>query len=96
MTLTKYDLVKLIQKQNGYTKQQSIEMVDTVIQQIRSSLENGDDILISGFGKFQVKQKYARRGRNPATGEELTLEPRKVVTFRCSGILKDKLNGKGE
>ena len=96
MTLTKNDLVKLIQKQNGCTKQESMGMVDTVIQQIRSSLENGDDILISGFGKFQVKQKDARRGRNPATGEELTLEPRKVVTFKCSGTLKDKLNGKDE
>ena len=92
MTLSKNDLVKLIQKRNGYTATHSAEIVDTVIQQIKSSLESGEDVLISGFGKFQVKQKNARKGRNPATGEELMLKPRKVITFKCSGTLKDKLN----
>ena len=93
MTLTKNNLIKLIQDQNGYTQQQSAEMVNTVIQQIKHSIENGNDVLISGFGKFQVKQKDARRGRNPGTGESIMLEARKVVTFKCSGVLTDKVNG---
>jgi integration host factor subunit alpha len=61
---------------------------------IKRSLAAGDDVLISGFGKFNVRQKATRRGRNPATGEDMTLEPRKVVTFKCSALLKEKLNGK--
>ena len=93
MTLTKNDLIKLIQKGNGYTASHSAEIVDTVITQIKSSLESGEDVLISGFGKFQVKEKNARKGRNPATNEEMMLEPRKVVTFKCSRTLRDKVNG---
>ena len=93
MTLTKNDLAKLIQKGNGYTAIQSAEIVDTVIGQIRSSLESGDDVLISGFGKFQVKEKNARKGRNPATGDDMMLSARKVVTFKWSRTLRDKVNG---
>ena len=93
MTLTKNDLVKLIQKGNGYTATQSAEMVETVLQLIKSSLESGEDVLILGFGKFQVKQKNARRGRNPATGDDMMLRARKVVTFKCSRTLRDKVNG---
>ena len=93
MTLTKNDLIKLIQKENGYTASLSAEMVDTVMEQIKSSLESGDDVLISGFGKFRVKQKNARRGRNPATDDDMMLRARRVVTFKCSGTLRDKVNG---
>ena len=92
MTLTKADLIKIISDQNGYQKIKSTEIVETLLEIIKSTLESGDDVLVSGFGKFCVKQKRERRGRNPATGEYLMLAPRKIVTFRCSGKLKDKIN----
>ena len=60
---------------------------------IKSALESGEDVLISGFGKFCVKEKRLRRGRNPATGEDMMLVPRKVITFRCSKLLREKING---
>ena len=60
----------------------------------KRTLESGEDVMISGFGKLCVKEKKQRRGRNPATGEDMMLEPRRVVTFRCSGQLRDKINGK--
>jgi integration host factor subunit alpha len=70
--------------------------VETLIELIKQTLESGDDVLISGFGKFYVKEKAARKGRNPATGEELMLKGRRVVTFRCSQKLQAMLNdGKG-
>jgi integration host factor subunit alpha len=93
MTLTKKGLIKSIQKQNGYTQNQSIEIVETILEQIKSSLESGDDVLISGFGKFCVKQKNEGRGRNPVIGESMMLRPRTVVTFKCSRTLRDKING---
>ena len=93
MALTKADIVELIAEQNGFTKNQSIEIVQTLIQIIKSTLASGDDVLVSGFGRFCVRNKGLRRGRNPATGESLMLDARKVVTFKYSGVLKDRLNG---
>jgi integration host factor subunit alpha len=93
MTLTKKDLLQNIQKLNDYTAAQSAELLDCVIDRIKSSLENGDDVLISGFGKFSVNEKNSRKGRNPATGDKMMLDPRRVVTFKCSGTLRGKLNG---
>lgn len=75
-------------------KWRSSELVDSVFETIKRTLESGEDVLISGFGKFSVRQKSQRRGRNPQTGEPITLAPRKVVTFNCSGVLKDKINGR--
>jgi integration host factor subunit alpha len=69
----------------GYTRKKSIETVETVLELIKRSLESGEDVLISGFGKFCVKEKAERRGRNPATGEDMILKPRRVVTFRARG-----------
>jgi len=66
-----------------------------LLEIIKNTLENGQDVLISGFGKFCVKEKNSRRGRNPQTGKDLTLEARRVVTFKCSSALKDKINSKG-
>jgi integration host factor subunit alpha len=94
MALTKKDLIQNIQKLNDYTEAQSVELLDCVMGHIKNSLENGDDVLISGFGKFCVKEKDSRKGRNPATGDEMILDHRRVVTFKCSGTLKGKLNGK--
>jgi integration host factor subunit alpha len=93
MTLTKAHIVETLAKQNGYTKKQSVQMVETLLELIKRSLESGENVLISGFGKFCMKEKKQRRGRNPSTGEDMTLEPRKVVTFTCSRKLRDKING---
>ena len=93
MALTKVEMVNSISDQIGYTKNQASEIVETILEIIKSSLESGDDFLISGFGKFCVKEKGERRGRNPSTGEDMILEPRKVVTFRTSGIFREKING---
>jgi len=93
MTLTKAKLIETIADQIGYPKNHSSEIVETLLELIKGSLESGDDVLISGFGKFCVREKGERRGRNPSTGDDMILEPRRVVTFRCSGKLKEKLNG---
>ena len=93
MTLTKAKIVEEVSEQNGYPKNQSIEMIETLLEIIKSTLESGEDVLISRFGKFCVRDKKARRGRNPATGEDMMLGQRRVVTFRCSGKLRDKING---
>jgi integration host factor subunit alpha len=93
MTLTKDDLVKTLAKENGFQKKRSIEIVETLIGIIKSRLSSGEHVLISGFGKFCVKEKRERRGRNPVTGEGIMLSPRRVVTFKCSGRLRDKING---
>ncbi len=94
MTLTKAQLVESINNQIGLTKNKSSEIVETCLEIIKSELESGEDVLISGFGKFCVKEKKERKGRNPATGDAMMLAPRRVVTFKCSGKLKDMINGK--
>jgi integration host factor subunit alpha len=91
-TLTKEDLVTAIAEANGYPRIQAVELVETLLELIKSRLASGEDILISGFGKFSVKEKRERRGRNPATGDNMMLRPRKVVTFKCSGQLRGKIN----
>jgi len=93
MSLTKDDIVKALAKGNGYQLNQSVELIETLLELIKSELSSGKDVLISGFGKFCVKEKRERRGRNPATGESIMLESRRVVTFRCSRQLRDRING---
>ena len=93
MTLTKAHIVEAICEQIGFNKKQSAEAVESLLEIIKRSLESGEDILISGFGKFCVNEKQARRGRNPATGDDLMLTPRRVVTFKCSGKLRERING---
>ena len=92
MTLTKVNIVEAVAEHIGYPKGQSIEMIETLLEIIKRTLESGEDVLVSGFGKFCVKTKHERRGRNPATGKDMMLEPRRVVTFWCSGRLRDKVN----
>jgi len=94
MTLTKAQLVESINNKIGLTKNKSSEIVETCLEIIKSELESGEDVLISGFGKFCVKEKKERKGRNPATGDTMMLAPRRVITFKCSGKLKDMINGK--
>jgi len=90
--LTKNDIVAKV-NDLGFTKKKSIETVESLLEIVKETLEDGDDLLVSGFGKFCVKEKKKRRGRNPSTGSDLTLRERKVVTFKCSGKLRSKING---
>ena len=92
MTQTKHDIVEQVYNEIGFPKNQSIEIVESLFELIKKTLESGEDVMISGFGKFSVKEKKERKGRNPATGENLMLKPRKVVTFKCSGKLRGKMN----
>ena len=92
MTLTKADIVNRLYKSEMFKKTDAVRYVETLLEIIKSRLESGEDVLISGFGKFCVKDKRARRGRNPHTGEDLMLEPRRVVTFKPSGVLRQKVN----
>jgi len=92
MALKKSQITDAIAEQNGFTKKQSTETVETILEIIKSTLASGEDVLISGFGKFRVNDKRERKGRNPATGEDMMLAPRRVVTFKCSGKLRDRIN----
>lgn len=92
MTLTKAMIVDAIHEQLGYPKNKSAEMLEMLLELIKGNLEKGEDVLISGFGKFCVKAKNQRRGRNPATGADMILDQRRVVTFRCSHLLREKIN----
>jgi integration host factor subunit alpha len=93
MALTKKDVVDQVQNQLGFQKNKSVELTESLPEIIKSSLESGDDVLLSGFGKFCVKDRSERKGRNPATGEDAILPARRVVTFKCSGKLREKVNG---
>ncbi len=93
MTFTKADLAQQIyQNHEGVTKTQATEAVEAFLRISKDTLIGGSDLLLSGFGKFNVKKKSQRKGRNPQTGNELILEARTVVTFHPSGILKAKIN----
>jgi len=93
MTLTKSQIIEAITQQNGFTRKQSTETIETILELIKLELATGDDVLISGFGKFCIKEKRERKGRNPTTGEDMMLAPRRVVTFRCSGKLRERISG---
>jgi len=92
MALTKSEIVTSVHDL-GFTKKKSVEVIESLLEIIKRTLESSEDVLISGFGKFCVKDKAKRRGRNPATGEDLMLRVRKVVTFKCSGKLRHKIDG---
>ncbi len=94
MALTKNDIAHSVYTQLDIPKNRSVELVETLLEIIKKSQENGEDVLISGFGKFYVKNKRERKGRNPQTSEDIILKPRRVVRFRCSGVFRDKINGK--
>jgi integration host factor subunit alpha len=93
MALTKHGIVEQVYNELGFPRNQSVEIVESLIEIIKSTLESGEDVLVSGFGKFCVKEKNERKGRNPATDEDLMLPARRVVTFKCSGKLRERLNG---
>ncbi len=92
MALTKAQIVSTVQNHLGLSRKSSSQLIENLLEIIKKTLEKDKDVLISGFGKFCVKQKRERKGRNPATGDDMMLAPRKVVTFKCSGKLRDKIN----
>jgi integration host factor subunit alpha len=92
MALTKDKLVTRLQTQMGMSKQESMQMVESLFGIMKGKLVNGEDLLITGFGKFSVRQKNARRGRNPQTKESLILAARKVLVFKSSGVLRNRIN----
>jgi integration host factor subunit alpha len=93
MALTKAEIIESVRQQLGFPKNKSDEVVEQLIETIKSNLASGEDVLVSGFGKFSVNEKKERKGRNPATGEEMMIRPRRVVTFKVSGKLRRKING---
>ena len=95
MALTKAHLIDSIYNTCGCSKTKSTELVESILETIKKYLESGADVMISNFGKFCVNNKNERRGRNPQTGNDLTLGARRVVTFKCSGELRNKMNGNG-
>ena len=92
-TLTKMDIVSAVQTGNGSTLKESTDIDNTLLKIIKPALASGEDVLISGFGKFQGKDKRERRGRNPGSGDDMILSARRVVTFKCSGKSRDTVNG---
>jgi integration host factor subunit alpha len=93
MTLTKAQIVQALLAKNIFTKTESAQIIDTLFELIKQSMQDGEDVLVSGFGKFSVKERRQSIGRNPKTGEPMTLPPGKVVTFKCSGVLRAGMNG---
>ena len=95
MALTKADIVDSVHHKLKLTKAKSIQVTETPLEIMKRTLASGEDVLITGFGKFCVHDKKERRGRNPQTGKDMTLRPGMVVTFKCSGVLRDRISGQG-
>ncbi len=93
MTLTKGDIIKSIQDRHGIPKERASEIFESALEIIKQSLVKGEEVKISGFGKFYTIDKKARNGRNPQTGEHMIIEPRRIVSFRYSSRARSKLNG---
>ena len=93
MALTKQTIIEKIAEKNNLSAIEAKETIEELLEIMKSTLASGEDIMISGFGKFQVNEKAPRKGRNPATGEDMVLDGRRVVIFKCSGGLRAKLNG---
>ncbi|PLX98072.1 MAG: integration host factor subunit alpha [Desulfuromonas sp.] len=91
--MTKADLVENVYLRTGFSKKESADIVETVFDLMKSTLEAGEKIKIAGFGNFIVKEKASRRGRNPQTGDEITISARRILTFKPSQVLKASING---
>jgi len=94
MTLTKTNLIDSVYEQVAIPKYQSSWVVEALLEIMKKTMESGEDIMISGFGKFCVKDKKERKGRNPDTGSDMKLRARRVVVFKCARVLREKMNGK--
>ena len=90
--MTKAEIVDRITDNCGFSKKESQDLLESVFNIMKSTLESGEDLKISGFGKFEVKEKNARRGRNPQTGETITIEGRRILTFKPSSVLRAAIN----
>ena len=95
MNITKASLMKSVCNSSNLPKRESISAVEALLETIKRTLASGEDVLISGFGKFCVKDKKERRGRNPQTGDDMMVDARRIVRFKCSNVMRDKINGKG-
>ena len=91
--MTKADIVDKVAEATGITKKESFDLVEAAFEEMKQVLESGENLKIARFGNFEVKKKKARKGRNPKTGEELTITPRRVLTFKPSPVLKQQING---
>jgi len=96
VTLTKADIAQKLANDCGFMRGEAAEILEKLLDVIKSRLIPGEDVMMSGFGKRTVKSKHARRGRNPQTGEQMVLDARKVVTWSCSPVLKKAVNGAGK
>jgi integration host factor subunit alpha len=92
MSLTKDKLITRLQTQIGLDRQESRQIAERLLEIMKDALAGGEELLISGFGKFSVRRKNERRGRNPHTKESLILAARKVLVFKASGVLRERLN----
>jgi integration host factor subunit alpha len=90
--LTKTEIIQAVMEQTGFNKHKATEVVETLMELLKKTMASGENVLISGFGKYVVQEKAPRRGRNPATGEDLTIRSRRIVTFKWARNLKDKIN----
>lgn len=90
--MTKSDIVETVYQNVGFTKKRAAEVVNLILDSMKKALEDGDKVKISGFGNFEIRNKDARKGRNPQTGAEITITERRVLTFKPSQVLKDRLN----
>jgi integration host factor subunit alpha len=93
LTCTKTTIIEKISEEIELSPSEAKDTVEHLLEIMKSTLASGGDVMVSGFGKFQVNEKAPRKGRNPATGQEMILEKRRVVTFKCAGVLRDRLNG---
>jgi len=91
-TVTRADLSEAVHNEIGLSRSESAQLVETVLDEISAALVGGEDVKLSSFGSFIVRQKNGRIGRNPKTGEEVPIDPRRVLTFRASHVLKEKIN----
>ena len=92
MALTKNEIIEKISENNNLSQSKAKDTVEVLLEIVKSTLASGEDVMITNFGKFSVNEKASRKGRNPATGKEMVLDKRKVVTFKCSGGLRDRIN----
>lgn len=90
--MTKADIVEVVFQKVGFSKKDIAAVVEEIFESIKGALESGDKVKISGFGNFTIRQKRARRGRNPQTGSEITIDERRVMTFKASQLLKKHIN----
>lgn len=93
LTCTKNTIIEKISEEINQSPPEAKDTIEHLLEIIKTTLASGEDVMISGFGKFQVNEKAPRKGRNPATDEEMMLKKRRVVTFKCAGVLRDRING---